>query len=331
MINVPKLQSLRFSLYEYLDHDLDLLSYDGPILSSFRPIDPSDKQVYIKYLVDLDNDTSRWICFPIPENSYINLLLGKVSLNETILEKCSLVFQIEDVYEDKISYSLLKKSDFPLSWLPKKPFFLKKKHYEGQLNHLNAAIDNSWNIDKIKLLINRLGQVHNYIYFMEKSVSGLVSSEAGSGFKGAKIYSDIERSLLESGLKTASMRSIEYASPGVIKIDGKKEILSKLYNAINSFISKSEEIEKIYKDLYKAFLDINERDKKINVSNELKENIHFKSNYIRLCELLPFHDNNADNLKTKDDVDKLLMALSYCRRLKDIKDFLDSKSLDLFI
>lgn len=325
------LQSLDFAIFDDLQHELDLLEYDGPILSSFSSKEANNKYIYLKYIVDLGADFSRWLCFPIAENTYINLITGKISLNKVIISKSFFAYQIEDVYQDKIKYHLLQKSLLPDFWLPEGDFFLKKEHYEGKLQYLNAAIDHSWSIDRIKFLVHKLSQIHNYISYMVNPIDGVISSEAGSGFKGAKIYTDILSQLNKNGFSTPKMKSIEYASPGVIKISGERDILLKSYGAIQEYLKMSEEIDATYKDLYSLFLKIEDRDKKENVAKEFNINKKFSDGFDKLSSMLPYHDNKSSNLSKKDDVEKLLMAFSYYRRIRDVVDIIDTDALDIFM
>ena len=102
-----------------LRHIIDLIYFEGPLLSVFK--NESD-DLYFYYWCDIDTDYNRWIIFRIIQQDLKEYLLGKISLSNLIVKPVDGFVYIVDI-DDELNFHnvcIAKPSELPQSYVPKK-------------------------------------------------------------------------------------------------------------------------------------------------------------------------------------------------------------------
>lgn len=314
---------LRISPFGKPEFVADIIEYDGPVLSEYK----SESGCLFKYWVDeCDKDrTLRWLMFRVSEHDKLLYYSRVISLKDLILSTNESIYVFEDECSDgKCSYSICEKGLLSEEYLPTNKSYLPDD-IVFKSSTFSIVIDDFWSMDEIKDVFKVAKQIYSYIH---GTLSNTISSyilPSGNGLRGAGFFN----SLMEKS--RFDLNSISYASPGYIKANGEEKSLVSMRDAINEFENDFKLIRKSYNSLNTFYSLINDKNNYEEVKDWYDISTGMQKAYKEFCIVLPGH-NDAELSKTViEEVDRMLMARAYYRRLLALKNMKDQKNFNTVV
>lgn len=138
-----------------LNYVIDLIHFDGPLLSLFRN-EYGDRYIY--YWCDIDEHNNRWIIFRLDISQLKFFILKKISLKDLILNPIDGFLYIADI-DDNLQYSsiyFVQPNELPEQYVPESDSYYdldSELNEESQLIVLSHIIDDK---EIIKILLKLL-------------------------------------------------------------------------------------------------------------------------------------------------------------------------------
>lgn len=281
----------------------DIIYFDGPLLSILKG---STTQDYFYYWCDSDNRFNRWMCIPVTRKEIINYKSEKISLLDLCKKRAQLLFV--DINSD-LKPQKGKKVDFeniPEEYLPPAESFFDQElsPYDQFLLEpelYDLKLDGDWYLEELVGIPKIYSQLYAFAYTLKNLTRDSVTSNASrifsnypwkGGFSTVYFFKDL--SAVIPSFHEPKVNSIQYASPGQIRLE--------LLKPVSSFL------ESVTESSFKN-------------RDELKEHSKNISQFLRAKELSKVAGNNANQILTRSEKDYL----------KDgIETFSDLMGLDKF-
>ncbi len=164
MENIQGVEINKFPLD--LNHVMDLIYFEGPLLSLFKN---ESGDHYLYYWCDVDDIYNRWIIFRISQQNLKNYLLKKTALSDLIVKPVDGFVYVVDI-NDELRFNnvcLIKSDELPQSYIPESDSFYDMETELDELNKKEKLFLLNFLIDKNTINYS-LEYILKYQYVIEE-------------------------------------------------------------------------------------------------------------------------------------------------------------------
>ena len=255
----------------------DLIYFDGAVLSLFR----DQKQSWFYLWCDTDGpDKDRWLLFPVDRGDLINYLQKSEPLI-SLLQKSRLHWVLtitnRDLSLPQSTIRYLKNvqfSDIPQSYLPNDESFFDENlapdiSLAQELNPTiyEVSIDGSWFFSDLTQFSRWYSQLYAFFYSTRpRFVTNIgqrlkrnLEAPWRGGFSRVHLFSALSAAV--PAVHDLRITSIQYASPGKVKIEALKSVGDQISEAVTRFLDNEDAVTDAERAL-SAFLSLNKLNRK---------------------------------------------------------------------
>lgn len=296
------------------------------------------KQKVLATAVALDGYELPFLAVSVSEGDWQRYLRGYVDLRYLFVysrKRRIFTFDLQKVSGDDVRLTPWdEEQDVPEELLPSPKFFSEDhtEPLEMEEYHLSTqrfGIDGEWELPEFAQFYGKYSDMYAFILAVTKFKAKATTQEAKRAIKEAfsfhplrggssyrNLYADLYASQAVS--ESLGVRSMQYASPGHVDVNGRGEIFTHARSAIINFQDNSEEIRRVYLDL-RQFLSVagllKIGVKRFDPKSGIAEPIYQRA--IKLANLLKMQD--VDVVESLTDGNQLAFAkvvMSYYRRVE---------------
>lgn len=313
----------------------DILYFEGPILSLLKG---STTQDYFYYWCDADIICNRWMVLPVNRSDIINYKEGNLSLYDL----CNCLDQVCFVDIDSRSEpkrgKLVSKADIPEDYIPPtESYFDEDLSPSAQFLPIpelyDLKLDGDWYLEELVGLPRIYSQLYSFIYTVKNIAKESVESNAEKifsnypwrgGFSTVNFFNDLSKVI--PSFHEPKVDSIQYASPGQIRLELLRPVSYSLETVINASFENREELQKHYNKVATYIRDnelsqVEGNNSKLKLDNDI-DNVLFESivRFVTLMSLKPYQDDIIRLAGNNLVAIKIIMSIF--RRNKKLFDFM---------
>ena len=238
-MRIPLPQSLdRFPIPATKVRDLEV--FDGPLVSEFRS---PHGDTYLSVWCDADDQASRWMFVRVDRRSVLDYLGKRLSLRDVITKpEDGFVYFVDIATDGTVAQVSLRTTDnLPAEYLPTAASF----HDENLMpaaqasNVADVLMDGVWDVCRFAEFPKKLEQAFTFLYYVRGNRPKPPSDRMFSDYrwKGGYVASTFYRELASMipSEDRPVVRSIRYASPGVMTFTGEADTLGSLRRCVADF------------------------------------------------------------------------------------------------
>jgi hypothetical protein len=317
-----------------------LVYYDGPQLLLLKN---QNDEYLLAHAIEREGFKYPIFCCQMIRRHLDRYLLGKVDLRYVFEETPQNRYYFADLglKEKPIKLRRAKATEIDESTLPDEGIFSTGHTHplEGLPETYNDRqrfnIDGVWEARDFSQFHGKMADTYSLLFIAQKLDNGIEASNEEVGFLRASInerpwqgggsYLSFYGGMKDSrSLHPLRVAGIEYHSPGYVDLEGKREVLDEILEAIRKIVNdNTDEIAKNYSAVHKSLKaeGLLGASKEKHFSNEGVEQ-YVKRQTIRLAGLTALP--NAELIWQACDRNTAVFAklvLSYCRRLRGLTSF----------
>jgi hypothetical protein len=332
---MEKVQGAKLKVFPpgHLTRVADLIYYDGPLLSLYK--NPLNDR-YLSYWCDLEDGLNRWLFFRVSEKRLNSYLEKEITLRDLILGPVEGTLLCVDVDADDrfTSILLLTPEDLPSVYIPKPntyydftPVVAETSETENG-NGYELQIAGSWDLEDLSEFPHTYSQAYSFLYSLEKFIEGkgsilehaYQSHPWTGGYSAVNFYQNLKSYIPQQ--EYPQIVSIQYSSPGYIKLSLYEPVAFLIKNTITAFAASYGELEFIYRRTYKYLGDRKLlRDAKEH-PELTKEDLAFISGATKdLAALMRLEQFSRLDELTHDPLITLKILLWFYRRAKTLTQY----------
>ncbi|MEJ1384149.1 MAG: hypothetical protein RPU34_10140 [Candidatus Sedimenticola sp. (ex Thyasira tokunagai)] len=321
-----------------LDHQWveDILYFDGPILSLLKE---STTQDLFYYWCDSNELYNRWMIIPVNRTIITDYKNQRISLLQLVQLSHSVRLvnlntegkpaRAWEVLVDQLPEAYLppKESIFDPALCPSPDGSLLETPSEYALN-----LDGKWFLEDLVLVPKLYSQLYSFVYTVINLKKDSVRSNAKKifgnypwrgGFSTVNFFNDLDRVI--PSLHEPQVKSLQYASPGSIKLELLTEVSASLKHSLDTSHRNRETLHELNKEISsfirtKKLSKIRGNDPSITFDNETKI---FLADKIEPFSSALGLDNYLEDIRklSRNDLVAIKILMSIYRRSKQVFDF----------